>query len=110
LNDYTFGINEFASEMANSKSTLRKKLKSLTGLSSVEFIREIRLKYAIIMLTSKSESISEIAYSVGFNDTKYFSRCFKNEFGLGPKAYREKYERIESEDCIKQSLPKEVNF
>jgi len=93
--DYdTFDFEKFACEMANSKSTLRRRIKLLTVLSPVDFIREIRLKYAILMLTSNSDSISEIAYSVGFNDPKYFSRCFKNEFGLGPKAFRENMRRL----------------
>ncbi|MDD4993597.1 MAG: two-component regulator propeller domain-containing protein [Paludibacter sp.] len=89
LADETFDFDQFAIDMSTSKSTLHRKLKSLTGLSPGEFIRNIRLKHAAMMLTNNIGNVSEIAYSVGFNDPKYFSRCFKIEFGLTPKEYQE---------------------
>jgi len=89
LSDDTFDFDQFAVDMATSKSTLHRKLKSLTGLSPGEFIRSIRLKHAVKMLTSKTGNISEIAFAVGFNDPKYFSRCFKIEFGISPREYQE---------------------
>ncbi|HJV77041.1 MAG TPA: two-component regulator propeller domain-containing protein [Paludibacter sp.] len=89
LSDDTFDFDQFAIDMATSKSTLHRKLKSLTGLSPGEFIRNIRLKHAALMLTKNAGNISEIAFAVGFNDPKYFSRCFKIEFGLSPKEYQE---------------------
>ena len=89
LADDTFDFDQFAIDMATSKSTLHRKLKSLTGLSPGEFIRNIRLKHAVKMLTINSGNISEIAFAVGFNDPKYFSRCFKIEFGLTPREYQE---------------------
>lgn len=89
LSDDTFDFDQFAENMATSKSTLHRKLKSLTGLSPGEFIRSIRLKHAVQMLTNNMGNISEIAFAVGFNDPKYFSRCFKIEFGLTPREYQE---------------------
>jgi len=89
LSDDTFDFDQFAVDMATSKSTLHRKLKSLTGLSPGEFIRSIRLKHAVQMLTNNMGNISEIAFAVGFNDPKYFSRCFKIEFGLTPREYQE---------------------
>ncbi|VBB48375.1 Integral membrane sensor hybrid histidine kinase [uncultured Paludibacter sp.] len=89
LSDETLNFDDFAASMAVAKSTLHRKLKTLTGLSPVEFIRNIRLKHATQMLESNTGNISEIAFSVGFNDPKYFSRCFKNEFGMTPKEYQE---------------------
>ena len=89
LSDDTFDFDQFAVEMATSKSTLHRKLKSLTGLSPGEFIRSIRLKHAVQMLTNNMGNISEIAFAVGFNDPKYFSRCFKIEFGHTPREYQE---------------------
>ena len=76
-------------DMATSKSTLHRKLKSLTGLSPGEFIRNVRLKHAVQMLNNNVGNISEIAFAVGFNDPKYFSRCFKIEFGMTPKEFQE---------------------
>lgn len=91
LDDSTFDQPQFINEMATSKSTLYKKLKSLTGLNTSAFIRNIRLKAACQILEEKQNiRISELAYAVGFNDPKYFSACFKKEFGLLPKEYLEK--------------------
>lgn len=89
LSDDTFDFDKFAEAMTSSKSTLHRKLKSLTGLSPGEFIRNIRLKHAAQMLINNKGNISEIAFAVGFNDPKYFSRCFKSEFGLTPREYQE---------------------
>ncbi len=92
LSDIEFDVPQFTSEMATSRSTLHKKLKSLTGLSATGFIRNIRLKTACkIMDENKSIRISDLAYMVGFNDPKYFSVCFKKEFGMQPTEYLEKY-------------------
>lgn len=89
LADDTYDFDQFALDMATSKSTLHRKLKSLTGLSPGEFIRNIRLKHAALMLTNNTGNISEVAFAVGFNDPKYFSRCFKTEFGVTPREYQE---------------------
>lgn len=92
LDDGNFDQQQFIEEMATSKSTLYKKLKSLTGLNTSAFIRNIRLKAACQLMEQKKRvRISEIAYAVGFNDPKYFSACFKKEFGLLPTEYLEKY-------------------
>ena len=91
LADEDFDFDQFAIDMATSKSTLHRKLKSLTGLSPGEFIRNIRLKHAALMLSKNTGNISEIAFAVGFNDPKYFSRCFKIEFGLTPREYQESH-------------------
>ncbi|MBN2766070.1 MAG: response regulator [Paludibacteraceae bacterium] len=89
ISDDSFDFDQFAMDMATSKSTLHRKLKSLTGLSPGEFIRNVRLKHAVQMLHSNVGNISEIAFAVGFNDPKYFSRCFKIEFGMTPKEFQE---------------------
>jgi AraC-like DNA-binding protein len=88
IDDDSFKLNQFATEMANSRSTLYRKMKSLTGLTPIEFIRTIRLNHAVHILLNNNCDISEIAYRVGFNDPKYFSRCFKREFGLSPQKYK----------------------
>ncbi|GHS99432.1 hybrid sensor histidine kinase/response regulator [Bacteroidia bacterium] len=86
--DADFDQKQFADAMGISKSTLYKKLKSLTGLNTSLFIRNIRLKTACQVISEKKKiRISELAYSVGFNDPKYFSACFKKEFGLIPSEY-----------------------
>ena len=82
-----FNINEFNQAMNMSYSTLYRKIKGLTGMSPKEFIRNIRFKYACRLLLEKSSSVAEVAYMVGFSDAKYFSICFKKEFGMTPSRY-----------------------
>lgn len=92
LEDYDFDQTQFVEEMNTSKSTLYKKLKSLTGLNTSAFIRNIRLKAACRIMEEKGNvRISELAYAVGFNDPKYFSSCFKKEFGMLPSEYMERF-------------------
>ncbi|NDV84645.1 two-component regulator propeller domain-containing protein [Bacteroides sp. 51] len=92
LDDPDFDQPQFIEEMGTSKSTLYKKLKSLTGLNTSSFIRNIRLKAAIKIMEEKKEiRVSELAYAVGFNDPKYFSSCFKKEFGILPTEYMERF-------------------
>jgi ligand-binding sensor domain-containing protein/signal transduction histidine kinase/DNA-binding NarL/FixJ family response regulator len=91
IDDANFDQQKFADILGTSKSTLYKKLKTLTGLNSSSFIKNIRLKTACkIIKNKKTLRISELAYAVGFNDPKYFSSCFKKEFGLIPSEYLEK--------------------
>ena len=92
LDNSEFDQQQFMEEMATSKSTLYKKLKSLTGLNTSAFIRNIRLKAACQIIEEKKRvRISELAYAVGFNDPKYFSACFRKEFGILPSEYMERY-------------------
>lgn len=91
MEDPEFDQQLFADALGTSKSTLYKKLKSLTGLNSSSFIRSIRLKTACKIIEEKKKiRISELAYAVGFNDPKYFSSCFKKEYGLKPSEYLDK--------------------
>lgn len=94
LSDFSFDFEQFAIDVGASKSTLYRKLKTLTGMSPGEFIRNIRLKHAAKQLMSNAGNISEVAYSVGFNDSKYFSRSFKAEFGVTPSEYRAKQDEL----------------
>ncbi|WP_321423940.1 two-component regulator propeller domain-containing protein [uncultured Bacteroides sp.] len=92
LEDPEFDQEQFAVAMNVSKSTLYRKLKSLTGLNTTGFIRNIRIKAACrIMDEKKNIRISDLAYAVGYNDPKYFAVCFKKEFGMQPSEYMEKY-------------------
>ena len=93
LEDPNFDQAQFADEMLTSKSTLYKKLKSLAGLNTSSFIRNVRLKAACRIMEEKGINIrvSELAYAVGFNDPKYFRSCFKKEFGMLPSEYIERF-------------------
>lgn len=85
-----FSVEELSRELAMSRVHLYKKLLSLTGKSPIEFIRVIRLKRAAQLLEKSQLSISEIAYEVGFNNPKYFTKYFKTEFGVLPSQYPSK--------------------
>ena len=86
--DADFDAETFAAELSVSRSMLHRKLRGLTGLSTTEFIRSIRLKRAAQLIRQKSGSISEIAYQVGFNHLSYFSDCFRKQFGVNPKEFK----------------------
>ncbi len=91
LADGDFGQEEFAYEVGTSKSTLYKKLKALTDMNVSTFIRSIKMKAACeILKKNPSIRVSELAYAIGYNDPKYFSNCFKKDFGMLPSEYAKK--------------------
>lgn len=80
-----FDKNMLLEKLGVSKSTLHRKLTSLTGCTASTMIKDARLKAAYDLLKRKDgPMVSEIAYAIGFNDPKYFSNCFKKEFGILP--------------------------
>ncbi len=92
LSDPDYDQSRFVEDMGTSKSTLFRKLKSLTGLSYSSFVRNIRIKAACQIMEEKRHiRISELAYAIGFNDPKYFSTCFKKEFGIHPSEYMKRF-------------------
>lgn len=86
--DTRYETSDFIDAMGMSKSLVNKKMQILTGQSTGQFIRNYRLNLAheLILKKSKIMNISEIAYEVGFNDPKYFTRCFSKHFGIAPSA------------------------
>ena len=80
--DFDIQALELALKMSNMQ--LYRKLKGVTGLSGIEFIRTIRLKKAFQLLETATYSVAEVAYQVGFNDPSYFTRIFKKEYGKAP--------------------------
>ena len=87
LSNADFSVDDFASTVGLSRMQLHRKLKTLLGVSATEFLRNERLKSAALLLKKGGTNISEIAYSVGFNDVSYFSKCFKELFGVTPTEY-----------------------
>jgi len=82
-----FSVEDMSRHLFMSRVTLYKKLLALTGKTPVEFIRSFRLKRAAQLLEKSQLTISEVAYEVGFNSPKSFSKYFKTEFNLSPSAY-----------------------
>ena len=87
LSNSEFTSENFAASLCMSRMQLHRKLKSLLGVTATEFLRNERLKTAIILLDQGNGNISEIAYSVGFNDVSYFSKCFKEFYLKTPTDY-----------------------
>ena len=88
ISESSFSVESFSKELGISTQHLYRKLKGLTGESTNDFIRSIRLKRAVQLLISTQKSVSEISFEIGFNDTKYFSKVFKDIFGMNPTEYR----------------------
>jgi len=89
LGDSEFSAEQFCREVGLSRMQLHRKLTALTGQSAGDFIRLMRLKRAAQLLEAQSATVSEIAYEVGFNTLFYFSKCFKEQFGVPPSEYKE---------------------
>ena len=83
-------IDEFAEHLMLSRTIFYRKLKSIIGLTPVDFIREVRIKRAAQLIDSGEYNFSQVAYMTGFNDPKYFSKCFKKIVGITPSEYKEK--------------------
>ena len=82
-----FSVEELSKELAMSRVYLYKKMMAITGKSPIEFIRIIRLKRGAQLLEKSQMSIAEVAYEVGFNNPRYFSKYFKEEYGMLPTAF-----------------------
>ena len=91
LSDDNFSVESLANEIGYSRSQLHRKLKGLTGQSSSEFIKVLRLKKAARLLRENHDNISQIAYEVGFNNLSYFAKSFKELYGKNPSEYLNKY-------------------
>ncbi|MBU2912597.1 MULTISPECIES: helix-turn-helix domain-containing protein [Reichenbachiella] len=85
--DTEFNVQCLVQTSGMSRSVLYCKLKELTGFSTSEFIRTIRLKHAVALLRSGACSIKEVRYKSGFNSASYFTRCFKKQYGYLPSEY-----------------------
>ena len=83
-------VEEMSRALGMSRVHLYKKLVAITGKTPIEFIRVIRLKRAAQLLRESQQNVSEIAYQVGFNNPKYFSKYFKDEYGVLPSVYQER--------------------
>lgn len=77
-------------KLCMSKSTLYRKIKALTGISTNEYVRKIKMQNAEKLILEGRYTISEIAFRVGINSPVYFRQCFKEEFGISPSEYLKK--------------------
>jgi YesN/AraC family two-component response regulator len=85
--DSDFGVPQMQDNLAMSKTQLHRKLKALTNEAPGELLRNFRLKQAAQLLSQKADSVTQIAYKVGFNNLSYFAKCFKELYGVPPSAF-----------------------
>ena len=90
IEDESYDREALAADMGASASTLYNKLRSSTGMNVSTFIRDIRMKEAKrLAIENPNQRVSDLAYSVGFHDPRYFATCFKKQFGIQPKEFLE---------------------
>lgn len=92
LNNPEFNVEMLSQEVGMSRTQLHRRMKELTGISPSDFIRNIRLRQAATLLKSKTLTITQIAYTVGFTSQTHFSSAFKKMYGMSPKEYMESQE------------------
>lgn len=82
-----FSVTALSQQLAMSTSTLYRKIKALTGITSTDYIRKIKMQNAAKLLQSGRYTVSEVSFKVGINSDKYFRQCFKDEYGVTPAEY-----------------------
>ena len=100
MDDNLLSVEYLASEVGMSRANLYRKLQTIVDDTPVNFIKQIRLKRAAQLLKKNKMYISEVAYMTGFNNQKYFSKCFSKEFGKSPTEFAKQYSTEASEKTI----------
>ena len=91
LDNPDFDVVLFSGEMALGRTKLFSKIKGITGQTPNDFVLTVKMKKATDLLANHTEyNISDITYMLGFNSPKYFTKCFRDQFGISPTAYRKK--------------------
>lgn len=89
MQDSDFNVDKLGEEVGLSRTQLHRKMKEITGISTGEFIRNIRLQQAARLIKERKVNVTQVAYAVGFNNQTYFSTVFKKHFGRTPTEYAE---------------------
>ena len=87
IGDESFSVKQLEAELFMSHSSLNRKMASLLNTTPVDYIRATRLKAAAVILKEQKMNITEVCYMVGFSTPAYFSKCFKDYFGVTPAEY-----------------------
>jgi AraC-like DNA-binding protein len=88
VGNHDFVIEDMAVDMGMSRTVFFKKLKGLTGLAPIEYVRDVLMQYAAEFLEQGDYAIKEVSYMVGMSDAKYFTKCFKKKFNMTPSEYK----------------------
>lgn len=106
LENEIFGVSELAKEAGLSRSSLHRKVHAYNGNSTSQFIREFRLQKAMELLQEGEETVSEIAYRVGFSSPTYFNTCFKEYYGYPPGEAKLRTDTShQTTDIVKNAYP-----
>jgi signal transduction histidine kinase/ligand-binding sensor domain-containing protein/DNA-binding response OmpR family regulator len=87
LSDPDFNVNTLSEIAGISQKQIYRKIKELTGMTTVEYIKSIKMKKAALLLAGKKFTVSEVMYMIGFSNHSYFAKCFKAQFGVHPNMY-----------------------
>lgn len=99
LSDADLNVNALCELSGISNKQIYRKIKQLTGMSPVEYIKSIRMKKAAMLLQQKKFTVAEVMYMVGFSNHSYFSKCFQAEFGKTPRQYMQPFaQEVDSSD------------
>lgn len=104
-----FGVSELAELMNMSRSSLLRKIKTHTQLSASQFIRQVRVTKGMEMLKQTSLTVAEISYEVGFGNTSYFIKCFREQYGYSPGEVRKGAVPEENEKA-QESVPEKYKW
>jgi AraC-like DNA-binding protein len=88
LSDDSLDVTRLSELCGTSSKQLYRKIKELTGMTAVAYIRDLRLKKAALLLEKGDLSVTEVMYSVGFSNPSYFTRCFQEAYGTTPSDYK----------------------
>lgn len=105
LSNEQFGVSELADAMNMSRSNLLRKIKKQTDLSASQFIRNVRLEEAMVLLKENDTTVSEVSYQVGFGSTSYFIKCFREQYGFSPGQVGRGVEIIEQQVEKEKNVP-----
>jgi AraC-like DNA-binding protein len=90
ISDSDFNVEQLTQEVGISRAQLHRKMKELTGISTSDFIRNIRLEQAARLLKEQKINVTQVAYTVGFSNLAHFSTVFRKHFGMTPSEYIER--------------------
>ena len=108
LSNEKFGIEELSGKMGMNRMSLYRKIKSSTNKSGSQFIRELRLEKGKELLENDDITISEVSYRVGFGSPTYFSKCFRDYFGVAPGEIRNRKHVDEPKEQSAEHIPKKL--
>lgn len=93
LSEAEFDVQHLAEKVNMSRSTLTRKLKAITGLTPLEYIRRVKMQHACRMLKDPHTTVNEVALALGYYNRKYFTSCFKEEYGMTPSEFQKQQEK-----------------